>query len=294
MIHLPGPLDPTGVQRCTRCGLVLTDWRGAMVPDTDTRPLSGWAEGVPLDVSLAGRGVTCMIVAPAARPDCVVVSVNPPLARRLVRGLLLVALVVCSAVDGATQGNPYRRRDPATVTLGATTVAAATSPIVSVQYGTITITGSNTSATATITSVNTATSVALVLGETLPNTGSFTSDEMSLALTNQTTLTATRVGNAISSPQLQYVVVEWATAVVQSRQTFAIAMTAGNGSGTATISSVATAKTVLFWAGNTTTNATNIDSDAGFYTLTNATTVTASRPSTVGTLTLYGTALEFQ
>lgn len=49
MIHLAGPLDDTGVQRCERCGYVLTDYRGAMVP-TGSPPLRGWDEGAHVEV----------------------------------------------------------------------------------------------------------------------------------------------------------------------------------------------------------------------------------------------------
>ena len=41
-----------GVQVCRRCGVVLTDYRGAMVPEEDAHlPLRGWAEGAAIEVS---------------------------------------------------------------------------------------------------------------------------------------------------------------------------------------------------------------------------------------------------
>lgn len=50
-VHIAGPLDESGVQTCTRCGYVLTDYRGAMVPDADRdKPLGGWAEGAHVEV----------------------------------------------------------------------------------------------------------------------------------------------------------------------------------------------------------------------------------------------------
>jgi hypothetical protein len=51
MVHEAGPLDETGVQRCVRCDFVLTDYRGAMVPE-GSGPLYGWAEGASIEVLL--------------------------------------------------------------------------------------------------------------------------------------------------------------------------------------------------------------------------------------------------
>lgn len=41
--HVAGPMTD-GVQHCVVCGLVLMDYRQAMVPAGDTLP-TGWAEG---------------------------------------------------------------------------------------------------------------------------------------------------------------------------------------------------------------------------------------------------------
>jgi len=43
-IHVAGPMVDL-VQKCARCEFVLTDYRGAMCLSSDTRALSGWAEG---------------------------------------------------------------------------------------------------------------------------------------------------------------------------------------------------------------------------------------------------------
>ena len=42
--HVAGDMSPEGVQVCTRCGEVITDYRGAMVLD-GTPPLRGWKAG---------------------------------------------------------------------------------------------------------------------------------------------------------------------------------------------------------------------------------------------------------
>jgi hypothetical protein len=48
MIHEAGRLIES-VQRCARCGYILTDYRNTMVPD-GTPPLYGWAVGEWVDV----------------------------------------------------------------------------------------------------------------------------------------------------------------------------------------------------------------------------------------------------
>ncbi len=47
-IHEAGPLDG-GVQVCRRCGGILSDYRGAMIPIGDP-PLTGWAIGAFVEV----------------------------------------------------------------------------------------------------------------------------------------------------------------------------------------------------------------------------------------------------
>ncbi len=66
MIHLAGVLDADGVQRCTRCDYILTDYRGAMVPEGQ-EPLSGWAVGASIEV-LTGNPRYSGVTEDA--PDC--------------------------------------------------------------------------------------------------------------------------------------------------------------------------------------------------------------------------------
>ncbi len=47
-IHIAGRVVDW-VQRCSRCGDVLTDYRNTMVPD-DQPPLTGWAVGAHIEV----------------------------------------------------------------------------------------------------------------------------------------------------------------------------------------------------------------------------------------------------
>lgn len=66
-IHVAGPLVDD-VQRCVRCSLVLSDWRGAMVLDNDPLP-RGWKEGAHVEIWKFERGVTQFFVTDAA-PTC--------------------------------------------------------------------------------------------------------------------------------------------------------------------------------------------------------------------------------
>jgi hypothetical protein len=47
-VHVAGELLD-GLQRCLRCGVILTDYRYAMVP-SDQGPLTGWAPGASIEV----------------------------------------------------------------------------------------------------------------------------------------------------------------------------------------------------------------------------------------------------
>jgi len=69
---------------------------------------------------------------------------------------------------------------------------AATTRIKSIQRGTISITGTNLTATATITSVTTGKTRLRILGVTNHHAGSSMCAGITLALTNATTITATR------------------------------------------------------------------------------------------------------
>lgn len=48
MIHVAGPLVDW-VQRCTRCDVILHDYRGAMMP-VGQKPLTGFEEGAHVDM----------------------------------------------------------------------------------------------------------------------------------------------------------------------------------------------------------------------------------------------------
>jgi len=55
VVHVAGPMAADGLQLCARCGCVLTDYRGSMVPSEDaTKPLRGWRPGAHVEVSYYG------------------------------------------------------------------------------------------------------------------------------------------------------------------------------------------------------------------------------------------------
>lgn len=145
------------------------------------------------------------------------------------------------------------------------------SPIVSVQYFSITMT--STTGTATISSVTVANSLVLFMGNT---GGSDPNDILAyLTLTDSTTVTATRIG-VDSSNIVMGCVIEFASGVISQRQSGVISIGSASLSATATITAVTISKTLLIFAGRA-TGATTGDSPADTFTrleLTNTTTIT--------------------
>ena len=66
MIHLAGALGPDLVQRCIICGYVLSDYRGAMMLDTE-KPLTGFPEGAHVSVTV---GMPTVFMVTADRWNC--------------------------------------------------------------------------------------------------------------------------------------------------------------------------------------------------------------------------------
>lgn len=166
----------------------------------------------------------------------------------------------------------------------------------SVQQVSITIAAGSTSNTATITSVNTPSSVVFYGGVTGALTGTVNASTCcaSIVLTNATTVTATRnTSDASNSLTVNATVIEFYSTAVKSVQTGSATMTAST-SQTATITSVNTANAVVVsngWTTDFTSNGANVYSP--LLDLTNATTVTASRATGTNNLTANFTVLEF-
>jgi hypothetical protein len=164
------------------------------------------------------------------------------------------------------------------------------SPLKSVQYGTITLTGV-TSNTATLgTTVDTNFAVVRILGISINNVGPSPVDvEVALTLTNGTTVTADR-SNGGGTAIVSYSVVEYMPWAVKSLQRGSITDNAtGN---TATITAVDVTKSDLVFAGCR----TNVSDDRtrSRLDLTSSTVVTATRNSAVGTTITPWQVIEFK
>lgn len=158
------------------------------------------------------------------------------------------------------------------------------------QYGTASIASAAGSGTATITAVDTANATVVFLGfseDTNTDPGNFFPR---VSLTNATTVTATRSATPVPAVVLSFVVIEWAPGILRSIQTGTIALAAV--STTATITAVDTTKTLLIFNN---AQASTGQSDALFsrLTLTNGTTITATRNTNFSSITAAYVALEF-
>lgn len=183
------------------------------------------------------------------------------------------------------------------------TASYVPSAVKSVQRGTITITSDTsgagtTSNTATITSVNTTYSAVDCLGWSNNNGTDQAGIVIGAVLTNATTVTATMFNDANGSISiLSFEVMEFVPNFIKSIQATSVTIAGGSGSNTATISSVNTAKTRLFYGCPyaTTNPATNLARDViGRVTLTNATTLTANRGNNNGAIVIPVTVVEFR
>lgn len=157
--------------------------------------------------------------------------------------------------------------------------------IQSIQQSSVTIGSGNTTGTATISSVSTSNAVLIFDGltttSTAPNTGM-----AYITLTDATTVTATRNSSGANTVTVNFTVLEFKSTYVNvSAQYGTIAMTAGTGSNTATITSVTTSRAPVFYLGMITSQTVSSVSAWGTIALTAATTVTSTRNGTGGTFT---------
>ena len=165
-----------------------------------------------------------------------------------------------------------------TALYGSTYLSTATSYIKSIQQVSITIGSGATSNTATITSVDTTKAWVIFLGETSTTVSSDNNryDFCRVELTNATTVTAYRDTSNTGSVTVNAFIVEATSNLVTNIRAGTISLS-GASTGTATISSVVTSRSAVFYLGMT-TNATGTTpaTAIGGVTLTNSTTVTAN------------------
>ena len=156
--------------------------------------------------------------------------------------------------------------------------------IKSVQYGNVSATNaSSLTGTATITAVDTANSVLLFNGNTTSDSTNYQIDAYQtgyLTLTNATTVTVTRGGaDGNGNIVVNFCVVEFMPGVIRSVQAGTIALNNGVTTNTVAITTVNTAKSVLFY-NNKYTNQGPLASGIAHWSkldLTNSTTITATR-----------------
>lgn len=160
----------------------------------------------------------------------------------------------------------------------------------SVQQATCTIASSATSGTATITSVDTSKTFLSWQGVTYAaNDPAADTAAASVTLTNATTITCTRQTSSSSAVTVNVTAIEGTSSLIDTIQYGTVSITAGT-SGTATITSVDTTRSAVFWLGATTTSTqTSALATRGASTavLTNATTVTATTTGTLTTATSF-------
>lgn len=204
-----------------------------------------------------------------------------PLALGMNNPMTTLGDMITALAGGVASRLPVGTANQVLTVVGGVPAWANPAIISSVQYGTVAMQDAVglTSKTATITNVDTTRSVVIMLGQSSDsaintnNRGNFPR----LALTNGTTVTATVAnGNGVGTLlTVAFVVVTFAAFVVANVQQGNINLS-GVATQTATITSVNTAKSVLLQLGWTTTDNLWKD-DVVRITLTNATTITATR-----------------
>ncbi len=161
------------------------------------------------------------------------------------------------------------------------------------QQVSITIASGSTSNTATITGVG-ANAFIIYQGSTCSNTSTARLDSCGgrVTLTNSTTVTANRNSSNSDSLTINAVVIDPTAQLVQSVQFGTINIAASSTSNTATITSVDTTRSAVFYLGQSSTT-TAVNNSMTGATLTNATTVTATRGGTAGSPTVSFVVVQF-
>lgn len=186
------------------------------------------------------------------------------------------------------------------LTLYGTLIEFAPGVIKSMQIGSATMTAA-TSNTATITSVTTGNSAVVYNGTTFSSIANDFSHNVFCknVLTDSTTVTVSRQGNT-GTVTVYFTVVEFNSGILNSStQPTSINLSTIQLTNTATITSVSAANSMLLYSGQdmTTSGATwtQFDKDNSWVTITNGTTLTATRTAENSTsININSTVLEFK
>lgn len=166
-----------------------------------------------------------------------------------------------------------------------------------IQVGSIQFnSGTGTTATASISAVNTTYASVHFLGRGGSNNSStnYPQDCPRLSITSSTQVTCnTNTAYASDTGEVGFCVIEWHPNAVQSVQRGTITLSAVT-SNTATISSVNTANTIVLYGGESVTSNTSIATSCSYVDLASATTVRATRNTGTGTNTVSYSAVEFK
>lgn len=175
--------------------------------------------------------------------------------------------------------------------------AGGSSLIDSVEQVSVAITGTDTSNTATITSVDTARTTIFYQGFTSAFNAATAMDETGAygTLTSSTVVTFTRnTGTSGSDCVHRAIVVQWASGVLDGVEYGTVTITDTNSSNTATISSVTTTDSAITYIGNSSdTNGTAYSRVFGSCAITSATQVTGYKGNTANAITIGFCVTEF-
>lgn len=202
------------------------------------------------------------------------------------RSSVTVALTNTTTVTATRQNST----DQVIVSLTAVEFASGVN---SIQAGTIVVTSTNTSNTATISAVG-ANAFVLYQGVSCPNSVGAPQNWAGVTLTNSTTVTANVTSLAGASQTVAYMVVDLDSSIVSGVQQKAVSLTSANVSDTDTITSVTTTNTLLMYGGISVTTTAGYGAFSYETVLTNGTTITKTRVGTsVTQRTVYYTAVSF-
>lgn len=165
------------------------------------------------------------------------------------------------------------------VTTVSFTIVEFASGVNSIQAGNIAIAPTNTTNTATISTVG-ATAFVLYQGTNVSANTTANFPQGGVSLTNSTTVTATVPTSATITQTVRYMVVDLDSTVVSAVQQVANASTSTTTSDTDTITSVTPGNVSLMWGGISQLSLPTIASDCYNLFLTNGTTVTKTRSGT--------------